>query len=59
LVFQSSGAALEIAAEQPIETDVIFLGKIQKLISRIALDLGQILLRYLPVAISMAKSGSV
>ena len=37
----------EIAAEQPIETDVILFGKIQKLVSRIALDLGQILLGYL------------
>jgi hypothetical protein len=39
----------EIAAEQPIETDVILFRKIQKLVSRIALDLGQVLLGYLPL----------
>ena len=39
----------EIAAEQPIETDVILFRKIQKLVSRIAPDLGQILLGYLPL----------
>ena len=38
---------LQIAAEQPIETDVILFSKIKKLISHIALDLGQILLGYL------------
>jgi hypothetical protein len=39
----------EIAAEQPIETDMMLLGKIEELVSRIAVDLGQILLGYLPL----------
>jgi hypothetical protein len=39
----------EIAAEQPIETDVIIFGKIQKLVSRIAQNFRQILLGNLPL----------